>query len=419
LNRLKEIYREFPSLFWLIVATLFIDAIGSTLLFPFFALYITQRFGVGMTEAGILLGMSSFFGLIGSMAGGALTDRFGRRRLILFGLAFSALSSLLFGFASDVRTLYFLVVIVGLMSRVAVPAFDAMLADILPEAKRQEGFGITRVAFNYAWIFGTALGGFVAARSFLALFIIDAVLSLVAVIILYRFLPETRPALKPEEKRDESLLKTVAGYRTVLRDWAYIGFTLAGMIALLVYQQLYSSLPVYLRDFHNIDSKNYGVMLSITGLEVVIFQFWVSRTIRRYSPFLMMVLGSLFFMVGFGLIGFVRGFGFFVLAVIIATVGEMIFFPTNKAIAANFAPEDMRGRYLAIYDLAWAIPATIGPAAAGLILDNYEPDLLWYTGGILCAVSAISFYALARLVGLTESISPCPNGRDHSNLLVT
>src|SRR5512132_3622283 len=104
--KLKKIYAEFPSLFWIIVGTLFIDSIGSTLLFPFFALYITQKFGVGMTEAGVLLGMSSLFGLVGSMIGGALTDAFGRRRLILFGLVFSALSSLSFGLAGDMKLLY-------------------------------------------------------------------------------------------------------------------------------------------------------------------------------------------------------------------------------------------------------------------------------------------------------------------------
>src|SRR5688572_21724264 len=191
LKNLKKTYAEFPTLFWIIVGTLFIDSIGSTLLFPFFALYFTQKFAVGMTEAGTLLGISSLFGLIGSVIGGAIADRFGRRRLILFGLTSSALSSLSLGLVSDISALYFLIIIVGLLSRVAVPAYDAVLADILPEAKRQEGFGIMRVAFNYAWIFGTALGGLIAARSFLALFIMDAVLSMIAAIILYRFLVET------------------------------------------------------------------------------------------------------------------------------------------------------------------------------------------------------------------------------------
>jgi len=408
LTRLKNIYAEFPPLFWVIVGTLFIDSIGSTLLFPFFALYITQKFDVGMTEAGILLGMSSLFGLIGSMIGGALTDKFGRRRLILFGLIFSALSSLLFGLAWDVRLLYFLVVIVGLLSRVSAPAHDGMMADILPESKRQEAFGITRVVFNYAWIFGTALGGLIAARSFLALFVADTVLSLIVAVILYRFLPETQPTSHRETKKSESFLKTVAGYRLVLRDLAYMGFTFAGMIVLIVYQQQYGALAVYLRDVHNIGSKSYGVMLSISGLEVVLFQIWISRTIRKYPPFVMMTLGAVFFMIGFTMIGFVKGFIFFLLAIVIATVGEMIMFPTNKALAINFAPTEMRGRYMAIYDLGWTIPATFGPAAAGLILDYYNPNLLWYLGGILCAVSMISFYALHLWLGRQQRFIPAP-----------
>jgi MFS family permease len=414
LSRLKKTYAEFPPLFWIIVVTLFIDSLGSTLLFPFFALYITQKFGVGMTEAGVLLGMSSLFGLIGSVIGGALTDKFGRRQLILFGLVFSALSSLLFGLASDVRILYFLVVIVGLLSRVSTPAHDAMMADILPEDKRQEAFGITRVVYNYAWIFGTALGGLIAARSFLALFVADAVLSLTVAIILYRFLPETKPASHIEAKESESFLTTIAGYRIVVRDLAYVGFTLAGMIVLIVYQQQYGALAVYLRDVHNIGPKSYGVMLSVAGLEVVLFQIWISRTIRKYPPFLMMMLGALFFMVGFGMFGIVKGFTFFLLAMILATVGEMILFPTNKALAINFAPAAMRGRYMAIYDFGWSIPATFGPAAAGLILDNYNPNLLWYVGGVLCAVSALSFYALHLWLGRQKRFVPVPVEREVS-----
>jgi MFS family permease len=414
LTRLKNIYAEFPPLFWIIVVTYFIDSIGSTLLFPFFALYITQKFGVGMTEAGILLGMSSLFGLIGSMIGGALTDRFGRRQLILFGLVFSALSSLLFGLAWDVKLLYFLVMIVGVLSRVSTPAHDAMLADILPESKRQEAFGITRTVFNFAWIFGTALGGLIATRSFLALFVADAVLSLTVAAILYRFLPETRPAFHATDKKSETLLNTIADYRVVLRDLGYMAFTIAGMVVLIIYQQQYGALAVYLRDVHHIGPKSYGLMLSISGLEAVLFQIWISRTIRKYPPFLMMTLGALLFMVGFAMIGLVQGFALFLLAVVIATVGEMVMFPTNKALAANFAPAEMRGRYMAIYDLGWTLPATFGPAAAGIILDNYNPNLLWYIGGILCAFSAISFYALHLWLGRQSRFHPVPAERNVS-----
>ncbi|MBV6449772.1 MAG: Multidrug resistance protein MdtH [Anaerolineales bacterium] len=406
LKSLKQTYNNFPSLFWLVVFTLFIDSIGSTLLFPFFALYITEKFGVGMTQAGILIGMSSLFGIIGSMIGGALTDRFGRRKLILFGLVFSALSSLSFGLASDVNLLYLLVILVGILSRLAAPAQDAMMADILPESKRQEGFGITRVVFNLAWIFGAALGGLIASKSFLALFVTDAVISSLVAVILYFKLPETMPEHHKEEKARESFLQTVSGYRVVLQDFAYTAFILAGILSLLVYQQEYSSFPVYLRDIHNINSEAYGIMLAIAGLEVVLFQFWVSRIIRKYHPFWMMVIGTLFFMVGFTMIGFIRGIPMFLLAVILITVGEMIVFPTNRVIAVTFAPADMRGRYMAIYDLGWTLPATFGPAAAGLILDHYNPNLLWYVGGFMCAVSALGYYALHLKMGAQARFAP-------------
>lgn len=407
-NSLRRTYNQFPQLFWIIVGILFIDSLGSTLLFPFFALYITEKFNVGMTQAGILLGISSLFGLVGSVMGGALTDRFGRRKLILFGLVASAASSLLFGFAWDLRILFPLVIVIGLLSRIANPAYDAMLADILPESKRQEGFGITRVAFNYAWIVGTALGGLIAARSFLALFVIDAILSLVVAMVLYRYLPETKPAPKPDAVKEDSLLKTVAGYRLVLRDAAYMAFTIVGMIGLIVYQQEYSSLPVYLRDIHGISTKTYGIMLAIAGLEVVLFQIWISRKANKYPPFLMMVFGTLFFVAGFTMIGFVEEDALFALAIAIITLGEMIAFPVNRAIAVNFSPAEMRGRYMAIYDLGWTIPATLGPAAAGLILDNFNPNLLWAFGGLLCAISAAGFFLLHLQLGTQARFVPVP-----------
>ena len=66
----------------------------------------------------------------------------------------------------------------------------------------------------------------------------------------------------------------------------------------------------------------------------------------------------------------------------------------------------MRGRYMAIYDLGWTIPATFGPAAAGLILDHYNPNLLWYLGGVLCVVSAFSFYGMHLWLGTQQRFMP-------------
>ncbi len=399
LARLTRIYHEFPSKFWVVVLVSFIDRIGGTLLFPFFSLYITQKFNVGMTRAGIILGVLSAFGLVGNMLGGALTDRFGRRRLILFGLVFSALSTLSFGLANSLAVLYPLIVVIGLLSNVAGPAHDAMIADLLPEKQRSEGFGILRVAANLAWIIGPTIGGLVAARSFFMLFVIDSVMSCIVALLFYKFIPETRPAAPAEISRNESVWQTMAGYRHVLRDFAYMAFLLASMLMLVVYQQMYNTLPVYLRDTHGFTPSAYGFFLTTSAITVVLFQFWVTRRIKHRPPFLMMALGTAFYVIGFTMIGFISAYVLFLLASVIITIGEMIQMPTSQALAANFAPLEMRGRYMAVFGLCWAIPSMIGPGAAGWILDNFNPNLLWYGGGILCVLSTLSFLALQLKFG--------------------
>jgi len=414
-GNIKKTYSEFPRLFWIVVLTRFIDALGGTILFPFFSLYVTQKFGVGMMQAGILLGLNSFFALAGSTVGGALADRFGRRKIILFGLVFSALSSLSLGLANSLQMMYPLIIVVGLLASVANPAHEAMLADILPESKRQEGYGILRVVFNYAWIVGTAMGGLIATRSFFALFVIDALVSCIAAVILFRLLPETKPQIQEGERKQESFWETIKGYRLVTRDLAFMGFVFSGMLALIVYIQQYSSLAVYLRDVHGIDSRGYGIILSITGLEVVLFQFWISRMIRHRPPFLMMMIGAGIFAVGMFMYGIVSGFIMFVIAAIIVCIGEMFYFPTSQVVAAGFAPKEMRGRYMAIAGFISSVPNAIGPGAAGYVLDHLDPHLLWYVGGCLCISSALGYLALhlklgrqKRFVPLTSKKEPAP-----------
>jgi len=398
LANISKVYREFPSRFWTVVGVMFIDRVGGTMLFPFFSLYITEKFGVGMAQAGVILGFFSFFGMLGSMIGGALTDKLGRRSLILFGLVFSALSTLSLGLVDQFWMLYPLAVLTGLLSDVAGPAHQAMIADILPEKQRAEGFGILRVVGNMAWIIGPTVGGLIANRSYLYLFILDAVISCFVAVLFYNFIPETKPEATAESQ-GQSVFQTFIGYGVVLRDLAYVAFITAGMLMLLAYQQMYSTLSVFLRDNHGVDPQGYGFLMSTSAITVILFQFWVTRRIKLRPPFLMMALGSFFYMIGFSLFGFVAVYWLFALNIVIITIGEMIVMPTSQALAANFAPEQMRGRYMAVFGLTWAIPSIFGPGSAGLILDNMNPNLLWYVAGILCATAAFAYYMLHLRLG--------------------
>ena len=404
-EKLQKTYNEFPRTFWVVVGTQFIDAIGNTLLFPFFALYVTQKFDVGMTQAGIILATNSVAGIVGSTIGGALADRYGRRGIILFGLVVSALSSLTLGFVNKFYMFYGLSIFVGLLGSIAHPAHQAMVADILPAEKRSEGFGILRVVANFAWIIGPTIGGFLASFNYLYLFLSDAVISIITALLVFRLLPETKP--QPKEKTEpESFAQTIRGYGQAFADRPFLGFIFASILMILVYQQMYSSLSVFLRDVHHVNPRYYGMIMSSSAVTVVLFQFSVSRFIKRYPPFLMMATATFFYMIGFTMYGFVATVPLFIMAMIIITIGEMIGMPTSNSLAAAFAPEDKRARYMAIFGLTWAIPSMVGPWSAGLIMDNYDPNYIWYIGGVLCVVAIGAFLLLHLRLGEGAQFQP-------------
>lgn len=398
LERIRGTYREYNPRFWILAGATFIDGVGTTLVFPFFTLYITEKFNLGMTEAGGIFAVYAVASFAGNLVGGGLTDRFGRRFIILFGLIFSAISSVSLGLVDSVSILLPLVVLVGLLSDVAGPARTAMVADLLPDKQRAEGFGILRVSGNLAWIIGPTLGGLIATQSYLLLFIGDAITSIITAIIVFRMIPETMPQLD-EETAARPMGQTFMGYAKVLADAPYLAFLLISVVMNLVYLQLYSTLPVFLRDFQGIPPRGYGALMSMNAAMVVVAQFWLTRRTRGRPPMQVMAMGSAFYLVGFTMFGLVGIYSLFVLAMVILTIGEMLVIPTSQALVALFAPADMRGRYMAVFSLSWGIPASTAPWAAGIVLDNFNPNLVWYLSGVLAAVAIVGFLALHLRVG--------------------
>ena len=103
LRKISAIYQEYPRSFWTLIGAAFIDRLGGALIYPFIALYVTYKFQVGMTQVGIIFLIFSLASLIGNIFGGSMADRFGRKKMLLFGLVTSSLSSLALGLINDFR----------------------------------------------------------------------------------------------------------------------------------------------------------------------------------------------------------------------------------------------------------------------------------------------------------------------------
>jgi MFS family permease len=400
-SKVKKTYKEFPETFWVISFASFIDNIGSFMLMPFISIYMTTTFGIGMIEAGIVFLIVGIGHMFGGLIGGALTDKYGRKSLALYGLLISGLFSLIFIFVNNVVTLYFVVGLMGLVGSLGGPARGAMIADVLPQDQRAEGYGILRVVVNLSATIGPALGGFLATQSFMWIFIGDAISSVITAGIFFFKIPETKPTKEVEEtdlpKKPKTNEQSGGGYKEIFRDWKFMFFIGVTMIMSLVYMNMNFTLPVFLNDDLSFSPQIYGWLISMNAFMVVILQFYITRKIKKFPALVMIAIGNLFYGIGFAMYGFISTIAFVFIAMIIITIGEMIIAPFSQAIAANFAPEDKRGRYMAVFGFSGLVPMMFGNIAFGAIMDNFNSIWVWYLCGALSLIAVGGYLVLNKI----------------------
>jgi MFS family permease len=395
LERWRSTYNEYPGEFWALMGATLVDNLGRFLLFPYFSLYLTNEntFNATLTQVGILFAIFSVSSMVGGLLGGAITDKFGRKSMLLFGLITSALSSLLMAVVRDLNLFYLLSAFVGLLSNAGGPAQQAMIADLLPAEKLTDGYGVNRVAFNISATIGPAIGGVLASIDFVWLFIFDAVTSLLTAAFVYRIIPETRPA-PTEELEEESITQTLRGYSRIFADGVFMAYVLISIIVTIVYVQMNSTMPVYLNQQHGFPPSSYGFLLSMNAAMVVFLQFWITRRVSNYAPMYMMALGTLLYAIGFGMFGFGSTMAYFVLAMVVITIGEMVVAPVGQSLVARFSPKDMRGRYMAFFGFTWGISFAIGPLLAGHVSDTIDPNWVWYACFFLGIIGVLGYLLL-------------------------
>jgi len=398
LKNFKDIYQDYPRDFWVLAGSMFIDRIGTAFVFPFLALFITTRFNVSMTRVGETLAIYFGGAFLGNMIGGAIADKFGRKVILITGLILSAFSSLAMGLVKDWDIFVQLVVVAGVCSELGTPAVQAMIADILPIEKRIDGLGILRVVINLAVTIGPAIGGILAGVDFLLLFLGDVIISTTTAIIVYVALPETKPALE-DGKVEETIAQSLGGYWRVLTNKIFMAIIFLSMLTAIVYMQMNTTLSVFLRDIHGVPAQYYGYLLSINAAAVVLFQFFVTRRVKRFHPLLVLMAGNLFFALGFGLFGFTRHYWQFIILMMVITMGRMLYGPVIQALIAQIAPRNLRGRYMAVFHTVWVLAAGIAPWAAGAVLDNYNPNWIWYACGIISVFVSLGYWLLKKRFG--------------------
>ena len=374
---------------------------GQGLYYPFSTIYFHNVVGIPLSLVGLGLASLAAGSVVSGLISGPLTDRYGRKPVMLAALSGSAATFLGFAFVEGIRGYLVVSVAAGLLGSSSFDAArNAMVADVTHERLRARAYGLVRVGGNVGWALGPAVAGLVAASAggsgatYRAMFAGTAALTLAVAVSVALLVRESLPEV---EERPSSAVP-LSKLRAALADGPFVALLVAGFLMYYVFTQDWQALPIYASNFLQVPDAYVGFFLAGNGLMVILLQLPVAYLLDGRSKVAALAIAAALFaassatlLVTESLFGILVAFaGFFTLA-------EMILEVAGASLAADLAPVERRGTYLALFGCCFGAGYGISPIAAGLLLDAQLPEIIWMIQLAAATLSALSLLILAAL----------------------
>lgn len=381
--------KVFHPLVWnLLIGTVFIRT-ASFMTVPFIALYLHNELHASPLEIGLAIGVAPLFGTIGGFVGGYLTDRFGRKVVLVTTLLVWALVFAGFGLVSTTEAFIVLSALNGLCRAFFDPSMQALMLDFTEPDKRKRLFSLRYTAINIAAVLGPLAGVTIAqAGSSPIPFFITAVMY--GLYALYLFLLmnhyEMRQVKLGEKMNMWHMLQTVAHDKR-------LGYIIAGGAFVLIgFSQFDSTLPQVVNMNIEDGVKLFSVLIAINAAVVLLLQLPVSIIMERISNETAVYAGVIVLALGLIIFNFADAAWLYIVGIIVFTMGEILIMPLSGVLIDQIAPEDQKGTYMGAAQLR-TMGSFIGPILGGWLLTHLADGMYVMLAALTCG--SLIFYRLA------------------------
>jgi MFS family permease len=399
-------FLRFDRRVWLLLFAMLAFRFGHGLYFPFSSIYFHNVLGIPLSLVGIGLAVFAAAGVLSGLVAGPLTDRYGRKPVMLAALAGSSASFFAFSLVGGFAGYLTISAAHGFVGWSMFEASrNAMVADVTPSGMRSRAYGLVRVGGNVGWALGPMVAGLVSAAAggsgavYPRLFVGTSVLTALVALVLVLAINESRPIVKEPAQGGE----TPGRLRAALSDGPFLVLLGVGVLLYYVFTQDWQALPVYAKNFVGAADGQIGFFLGANGLMVILFQVPIAYLIDRGSRIVALLAGALLFAASAATLLLSETFlGIFVAFVLFFTLAEMILEVAGASLAAELAPARLRGTYLALFGACFGVACGFSPIVAGALLEARLPALIWT---IQLAVAASAALGLGFLVLLRRHLS--------------
>jgi MFS family permease len=390
-----------------------LEFFGTGLVLPFHVVYLHEVRDFALSDVGLLLGLPPLMGLLVVGPGGTAIDRFGARRIQLGVLSLMVVGDTTLAFATSRPVAALALSLNGIAFGMSWPAWQSMVASVIPTELRQRYFGVNFTLLNLGIGIGGVIGGLFVdvsdVRTFQTIYLADAASYLPALLLLLGPLRHIAGKVERSATGDAAPMS----YLAVLRSPAMATMTLLSFVSSFVgYSQLNTGLPAYARGIGEVSTRALGLAFAANTLVIVLLQLIVLQRIegkRRTRVIAVMGVvwaGSWLLL---GLSGLVPGtVGATILVTGCAAVfafGETLLQPTIPALVNDLAPDHLRGRYNALSSGSFQLAAVIAPPISGILIGHALGDV--YIGLLVVGCLVCGLVAIARL---ESQLDPQVNG---------
>lgn len=370
----------------LLFAVLFLVMIGFSILFPVEPYYV-QTFGATSATMGWLMASFSLAHFVFSPLWGRLSDRIGRKPVMMIGLAGYSLASALFALAQAVSHLFLARILAGILSSATLPTAMAVISDTTSQEERAKGMGLLGAAFGLGAIFGPFVGGVLGDIALRLPFFVTAGLSLVTLALVWRLLPETlRPDRKAEERIRALRRKAFQADTAWLYAVAFLTtFSLAGLetaFPFLAYERLGAT------------TRSVGYIFAVMGIAGSIVQGGLIGPVRKLiGEERMIPTGLLISACALVLIALAQNAVAAAAALALFAVGNGFIRPANVSLITQRTKVG-QGLAVGVYDSMDALGRVLGPIAGGS-LYLVRDSLPFFGSAAVTVLACLIFVALA------------------------
>ncbi|MFD4319832.1 MFS transporter [Streptomyces sp. NPDC058548] len=385
-------FRGLPSVVWTIFAGTIVNRLGY-LVTPFLVFFLAAR-GVTGAETSYVLGALGAGNLLGPAVGGILADRIGRRPTMLIGLiGTSAAQGALF-LAPGVWTMAAAALLISAAGSTVSPAAYALLADAVDSERRRRAYALFGWGVNIGTAVAGVLGGYLAARGYWLLFVVDAgsMLAYALVVAVRLKDPKGEKSRETSEEKKDGI-----GYGVVLRDrLALLLLPLFG-VQLFVYSLTEVALPLAVHD-SGLSPAVYGAMAAVNAILVVALQPFATARLSRFPQLAVQGAGGTLIAGGVALTGLADSVAGYTVSVVVWSLGEVVVAGIAAGVVANLAPAHARGRYQGAFSWTWGLARFAALTLGVATYTTLGPSVLWWTALAAGTAAAVATAALTARV---------------------